>query len=274
MWERYDQKKLDAWFVEIAERASAVITVSEMVKKDLLRRVYIPEERIRVIYYGVSEEFRPISDAEALDAALSKYGLAGRRYLLYAGGAEQNKNLVALIDVFCNISKRTGMEDLYLVLAGRIDYLYRALIDKTRTLGMERKVIFAGYVNHDDLPFIYNGAEAFVLPSLVEGFGIPVLEAMACGVPVVTSKNIGAVEAVGDAAALFDPGDAKEMADSISAVLLDKNLRISLREKGLERVKKLSWSQSARQTLAVYEEAYNRRKRMGANSVLQKKEIL
>ena len=260
MWERYDQKKLDAWFVEIAERASAVITVSEMVKKDLLRRVYIPEERIRVIYYGVSEEFRPISDAEALDAALSKYGLAGRRYLLYAGGAEPNKNLIALIDLFCNISKRTGMEDLYLVLAGRIDDFYRALIDKTRTLGMERKVIFAGYVNHDDLPFIYNGAEAFVLPSLVEGFGIPVLEAMACGVPVVTSKNIGAVEAVGDAAALFDPKDTKEMADSISAVLFDKNLRISLREKGLERVKKLSWSQSAKQTLAVYEEAYNRRK--------------
>ena len=152
------------------------------------------------------------------------------------------------------------MEDLHLALAGKIDDFYRALINKTKTLGIERKVIYTGYVSHDDLPFIYNGAEAFVLPTLVEWFGIPVLEAMACGVPVVASKNTGAVEAVGGAAVLFDPEDAKEMADSISAVLRDKNLRISLREKGLGRVKKLSWRETARQTLVVYEEVYNRRK--------------
>ena len=260
IWERYNQKKLDAWFREISDRASAVIAVSEMVKKDLLRRVYIQEEKIRVIYYGVSDEFEPLNDTAAVNAVLSRYNLAGKRYLLYIGGAEPNKNLNRLIDVFCAISKNAGMQTLHLVLAGKIDNYYRALADKTRTLGIERKVIFTGYVSHDELPSIYNGAEAFVLPTLNEWFGIPVLEAIACGIPVVASKNTGAVEAVGDAAILFDPEDAKAMADSIGAVLRDKNLCISLRENGLRCVKKLSWRETARQTLAVYEEVYKRSK--------------
>ncbi len=258
IWEKYDRNKLDAWFREIAGRASIIIAVSEMVKKDLLRRVYVPEEKIRVIHHGVNEEFRPISDTKTIDATLSKYSLAGKRYLLYVGAAEPNKNLTALIDIFCNLSKKAGMEDLYLALAGKIDNFYRALIGKTGALGMERKVIFTDYVSHDDLPFIYNGAEAFVLPTLNEWFGIPVLEALACGTPVIVSKNTGAIEAVGDAVMLFDPLNAKEMADSIGAVLSDKSLRVSLRAKALERVKGLSWKETARRTLAVYEEIYHR----------------
>ena len=110
IWEKYDQNKLDAWFREIADKASIIIAVSEMAKKDLLRRVHIPEERIRVIYYGVSEEFKPINDARAVNAVLSKYHIAGKRYLLYAGGSEPNKNLAALIDVFCILSKNADRE--------------------------------------------------------------------------------------------------------------------------------------------------------------------
>ncbi|MCX5667351.1 MAG: glycosyltransferase family 1 protein [Candidatus Omnitrophica bacterium] len=256
IWEKCDRSKLDAWFREIARTASIIIAVSEMAKKDLLRRVHLPEEKIRVIHYGVSEEFRLISDTKAFDAVLSKYSLAGKRYLLYVGAAEPNKNLDRLIDLFCAISKKAGMKDLYLALAGKIDHFYRALISKAGALGMEGKVIFTDYVSHDDLPFIYNGAEAFVLPTLNEWFGIPVLEAMACGIPVIASKKTGAIEAVGDAVILFDPLDAKEMADSIGAVLSDKDLRVSLRNKALERVKGLSWKETARRTLAVYEEIY------------------
>ncbi len=131
IWEKYDRNKLDAWFREIARTASIIVAVSEMVKKDLLRRVYVPEEKIRVIHYGVSEEFRPISDTKALDAVLSKYSLAGKRYLLYVGAAEPNKNLNRLIDLFCAISKKAGIESLHLALAGKIDNFYRALINKT-----------------------------------------------------------------------------------------------------------------------------------------------
>lgn len=258
IWEKYDRDKLDAWFREIAGRASIIIAVSEMVKKDLLRRVYVPEDKIRIIHHGVNEEFRPMGDAKALDAILSKYSLAGKRYLLYVGAAEPNKNLDSLIDVFCNLSKKAGMDDLYLVLAGKVDSFYRALINKTVTLGMEKKVIFTDYVSHDGLPFIYNGAEAFILPTLNEWFGIPVLEALACGIPVIVSKNTGAIESVGDAVIPFDPLDTKKMADSIVAVLSDKGLRVSLREKALERIKRLSWRETARRTLAVYEEIYHR----------------
>ena len=259
--DRKKMEKLDAWFGKIADKASVIITVSEMVKKDLLRRVYIPEERIRVIYCGVGEEFRPIKDTGMINAALSKFGLSGRRYLLYVGAAEPNKNLEALIDVFCALSKNAGMEGLSLVLAGEIDGFYAKLIRKAEALRLAQKVIFTGYVSHDDLPFIYNGAEAFVLPTLIEWFGIPVLEAMACGIPVIASKNTGALEAVGDSAVLFDPADRKGMADSIAAVISNRDLRLSLREKGMERVKKMSWKETARQTLSVYEEVYSKRKR-------------
>jgi glycosyltransferase involved in cell wall biosynthesis len=271
IWPKYDSNKLDAWFRRMANEASIIIAVSKMVKEDLLRRVWVPEEKIRIIYYGVSEEFRPISDTKALDAALSKYGLAGKRYLLYAGAAEPNKNLARLIDVFCAISKSSGMENLYLVLAGKIDDYYRGLMKKTAALDAEKKIIFTDYVSHDDLPFMYSAAEAFVLPTLNEWFGIPVLEALACGTPVIASKNTGAIEAVGDVVITFDPLDAKEMADSIGAVLGDKGLRASLKERALGRVKGLSWKETARRTLAVYKEVHDNKNDDGHNFQSSKK---
>jgi len=258
IWESYDPKKINNWFWNTAREAKIIIMISEMAKEDFLRRVHVPEERIRVIYYGVNEEFRLLEDRKAVEAVLSKHGLAGKRYLLYVGGAEPNKNLSALISTFCQISKRADFEDVYLAFAGNIDNFYRGLIGEAARLGIERKIVSIGYVGHDKLPFIYNGAEAFVLPTLNEWFGIPVLEAMACGLPVITSKNTGAIEAVGDSVITFDPENKKEMADSISAVLRDKGLRLSLRDKGRERVKKLSWKETARKTLAVYEEVYNK----------------
>lgn len=255
IWKKYDQKKLDRWFREIANRASIIIAVSEMVKKDLLSRVYVPEERIMVIHYGVSGEFRPMDDKRAVNAVLSKYGLAGKRYLLYVGAAEPNKNLAALLDVFRGLVKNDGLEDVHLALAGNTSEDYRSLSDKAGALGLAQKVIFTGQIDHDDLPAVYNGAEAFVLPTIVEWFGIPVLEAMACGIPVAVSRNTGALEAVGDCAVLFDPRDPREMASSINEVLQNKSLRRSLAEKGIERVKYLSWKETARKTLAVYKEA-------------------
>jgi len=256
IWESYDPKKIDNWFLTTAREAKIIIMISEMAKKDFIRRVHVPEERIRVIYYGVSEEFRPIEDRRAVEKVLSKYNLAGKRYLLYVGGAEPNKNLFVLIRAFCETSKKPGLEDIYLALAGDIDSFYRNLMREAERLDIRRKTVFTGYVGHDDLPSLYNGAEAFILPTLNEWFGIPVLEAMACGLPVITSKNTGAVEAVGDSVVTFDPKDTKEMADSICAVLGDKELRLSLVGRGRKRVKKLSWKETARKTLAVYKETY------------------
>lgn len=265
LWKKYDRKKIekiDAWLRKIADKASVIITVSEMAKKHLMHLINVPGERIRVIYCGVNEKFRLINDPGMISTLLSKFGLAGRRYLLYVGGYEPNKNLEALLDVFCALSKNAGMDGLHLALVGEIDNFYRAaLIKKAEVLKIAQKVIFTDYISHDDLPFIYNGAEAFVLPTLIESFGIPVLEAMACGVPVITSKNTGVFEVVGDSVASFDPTDQKEMVDSIGAVLGNKSLCLSLRERALERVKGLSWEKTARQTLAVYEEVHKKRKR-------------
>jgi glycosyltransferase involved in cell wall biosynthesis len=263
IWKKYDQKKLDRWFREVADKASIVIAVSDMTKKDLLSRVYIPEERIRVIHYGVSGEFKPMDDKRAVNAVLSKYGLMGKQYLLYVGAAEPNKNLAVLLDVFSGLSKNDGLEDMHLTLAGNPSEDYRSLSDKAEALGLAQKVIFTGQIDHDDLPAIYNGAEAFILPTIVEWFGIPVLEAMACGIPVAVSKNTGALEAVGGCAVPFDPRDPREMAASISEVLQNKSLRCSLAEKGIERVKQLSWKETARKTLAAYCEAYDMRKERG-----------
>jgi glycosyltransferase involved in cell wall biosynthesis len=261
IWGAYDEKKLDGWFREAAASASIVIAVSEMVKKDLQQRVKIPDERIRVIHYGVSEEFKPMDDKPALGNRLAKYAIAGKKYMLYTGAAEPNKNLSMLLDVFCGLSKMSELADLCLVLAGPMNEPYRKLAEKTTALGIAQKVIFTGYVGHDDLPYLYNGAEAFVLPTLTEWFGIPVLEAMACGVPAAVSKNTGALDAAGDSVLTFDPRNAIDMSRCMREVILNGPLRERLKAKGLERVKGCSWSQTARKTLDAYKELYSAGKR-------------
>lgn len=256
IWGVYDEKKIDEWFREVASSASIIIAVSEMVKKDIQKRVRIADERIRVIHYGVSEEFKSMDDKSAVCNRLSKYGLAGKKYLLYAGAAEPNKNLPMLLEVFCGLSKMPDMTDLCLVLAGPMNELYHRLAENTTVLGIAQKVIFTDYVHHGDLPYLYNCAEAFVLPTLTEWFGIPVLEAMACGVPAAVSKNTGALEVAGDSVATFDPQNADDMARCLREVVLNEPLRERLKAKGLERVKGLSWSYTARKTLDTYKELY------------------
>lgn len=259
IWSAYDENRIDGWFRHVADTASMVIAVSKMVKDDLQRRVRIPDERIRIIPYGVSDEFRPISDQTELEKILSRYNVFGKRYLLYVGAAEPNKNLSTLVEAFSEISKRPGLDDVCLVMAGALDAFYHRLIDETRKK-IPGKAIFTGYVDHDDLPFLYSGASAFVLPTHVEWFGIPVLEAMACGTPVAASKNTGALDEVGDSVVSFDPADPKAMADSLHEILLNKDLRSSLRQKSLERVKGLSWKRTAGKTFEVYREAYRKRR--------------
>jgi len=261
LWHSFDPRKIEAWFVELAKRASIVITVSQIAKKDLMIRSSIPEEKIRIIHYGVSEDFLPVSDKRDVNKALSKYGLAGKRYVLYAGGAEPNKNLETLLNVFSNISKKDGMKDLHLVLAGKIDNFYHSLVGKVEALGMAQKVVFTDYIGHDDLPLIYNGAEVFISPAHVEPFGIPVLEAIACGVPTVVSTSTGALDVAGDSVISFDPKDPKSMTDALIAVLTNKDLRASLVAKGLERAKAMTWKEMARKTLAVYKEVHAKTKR-------------
>lgn len=251
---QYNLKEIDRWFRIIAKSAAKIIAVSRMVKDDLLNRIDIPEEKIRIIYYGVDEKFFLMPDSSLIDQALAVCGLTGKRYILYAGAAEKNKNLNGLLDAFRLIMNKPGIEDVHLVLAGSIDDNFKRLISRAKELGMEGRAVFPGYISHESLPFLYRGAEAFILPTFLEWFGIPVLEAMASGVSVVVSKNTGALEIVGDAAVTFDPYDARDIAAAIEKILRDRPLRQDLIAAGLKRVSGYSWKKAAEETLSVYKE--------------------
>lgn len=252
---KYNLKEIDRWFAVIARKASRIIAVSGMVKEDLLKRVDVAQEKIKIVYYGVDEIFIREPEPAIMDEVLIRYGLKGMKYVFYAGAAEKNKNLSGLIEAFIIIMNNPALKDVCLVLGGSIDDNFQRLIIKVRDMGIDKRVIFPGYISHDYLPCVYRGAIAFVLPTFKEWFGIPALEAMASGVPVVVSKNTGALEVVGDAAVTFDPYDARDMSAAISKALLDHSLRRNMIEKGLKIAGEFSWKRTAEETLAVYKEA-------------------
>lgn len=251
---RYNLKEIDRWFRIIAKSAARIIAVSAMVKDDLLKRVDVPEEKIKIIYYGVDERFRREPEPAIMDEVLIRYGLKGMSYIFYAGAAEKNKNLSGLIDAFGMIMNKPALEDIHLVLGGSIDDNFQRLILKVKDLGIDTRVIFPGYISHELLPYVYRGAQAFVLPTFREWFGIPVLEAMASGVPVAASKNTGALEVVGDAAVTFDPFDVRDIASALEKILTDHSLRQDLIEKGIRSSSGFRWKKTAEETLAVYRE--------------------
>lgn len=252
---RYNLKEIDRWFRIIAKSAARIIAVSAMVKDDLLKRVDVPQDKIRIVYYGVDERFRREPDPAIMDEVLIRYGLKGMRYIFYAGAAEKNKNLSGLIEAFRMIMNKPALEDIRLVLGGSIDENFQRLILKVRDLGIDKRVMFPGYISHDYLPYVYRGAQAFVLPTFREWFGIPVLEAMASGVPVAASKNTGALEVAKGAVITFDPFDTRDIADALAKILTDSSLRRDLIDKGIKIASGFSWKKTAEETLSVYKEA-------------------
>ena len=243
----YTYKDLKEWAKAVASSASIIIAVSRMAKENFLAYASFPEDKMRVIYLAADPIFMPIKDKEFLKAGLSRYGLGNKKYILYVGGGEKNKNLKTLLKAFSIINRN---HNLYLVLVGGIN----PATFKDELKGISDKVTFKAHVSHNDLVYLYNGARVFVLPTFYEWFGLPVIEAMACGTPVVCSKNTGALEVVGDAALTFDPENVEEMAVSIKTVLQDEGLQANLREKGFEKARHLSWEKTARATLRVYRE--------------------
>jgi len=229
-----------------------VIAVSRNTKEDIMKFLGLPEERIRVIYEGVDESFKVIEDRGAIDRVKGRYRIEGD-YLLFVGTLEPRKNLTRLIEAF-SILKRVGRFPYKLVLAGKKGWAIDGLFRKVEDPNIKGDVIFTGYVTPEDLPYLYNGAEIFVSPSLYEGFGLPVLEAMACGCPVVTSRVSSLPEITGDAAILINPEDVEEIADGIRMVLEDRNLRDNMIMRGLQRVKDFSWGKTAKETLRLYKE--------------------
>ena len=239
------------WSTRYNARAAAhLLADSEATRRDLVRRYGVPPEKITVAYPGYDERLAPVTDPAALAAVRARYGLTGP-YLLYLGTLHPRKNLSRLIQAFYNLQPATC--NLQLVLAGKKGWLYDDIFAQVRALGLTERVIFTGYVPDDDLPALLSGALAFVYPSLYEGFGFPVLEAMACGAPVVCSNVSSLPEVAGDAALLVDPLDTAALAAALARLVGDEGLRRELRERGFRQVRKFSWRRCAGQVLGVLE---------------------
>lgn len=241
-----------------ARQAVAVLADSQATKDDLVRAYGIDEGKIRVVYLGRDEALGPVRAVDELAAVRERYGIRGR-YLLYVGTLQPRKNLARVIEAFGRLAAAAEMADVQLVLAGRRGWLYDDLFALVARLGLAGRVLFPGYVADADLPALLSAALAFVFPSLYEGFGIPVLEAGACEVPVITSNTSSLPEVAGDAALLVDPHDVDAIAEAMYRLVTDPDLRAELIRRGRENVKRFSWEKCARETLAVLEEVGIRR---------------
>lgn len=231
-------------------RSDAVIAVSSFTKKEIMELLNIPEERIRVIHNGVSPIFRPIREREKIEEVKAKFGVEGP-YLLFVGNIEPKKNIETLIYAYRELRNSTSFK-YPLLIAGKKSWHFPAIWKLIQQHRMEKDIIFTDVINDDELACLYNGAELFVFPSLFEGFGIPVIEAMACGVTVVTSNRASIPEIADDAALLVDPMNVNDIAHAMYSMLRDDKLRASLRQKGIERAKLFSWEKAARETVSLY----------------------
>jgi glycosyltransferase involved in cell wall biosynthesis len=233
-----------------AKRATRVMTVSESSKRDILRYVDIPPEKIDVIYNSYDERFGIEPNEEAVARVRERYQLHDR-FVLYAGNVKPHKNLERLIEAF-HLVRNRGLDQLKLVLIGDDISRYSALRRAVHRHQLHKYVRFLGYLPEETLAVMYRLAGVFVFPSLYEGFGLPPLEAMASGTPVVTSNVSSLPEVAGDAAVLVDPYDAHAIADGIHRVLTDERLRDDLRRRGLARAKQFSWESSVRRVREIY----------------------
>jgi glycosyltransferase involved in cell wall biosynthesis len=233
-----------------ARRASRVLTVSESSKKDILRFVDTTPDKIDVIYNAYDERFTVEPREEEVVRVRERYQLHDE-FVMYAGNVKPHKNLERLIEAFDLVRKR-GLDHLKLVLIGDDISKYTALRRAVHQHQLHKYVRFLGYLPEETLAVMYRLAGVFVFPSLYEGFGLPPLEAMASGTPVVTSNVSSLPEVAGDAAVLVDPYDAQAIADGIYRVLTDETLRHDLRKRGVARAGQFSWEQSVRRVHKIY----------------------
>jgi glycosyltransferase involved in cell wall biosynthesis len=233
-----------------ARRARKVITVSGFSAGEIQAIYNIAPERIVVIPNAVSSEFQELPDTAALEEFQRRVSLPTEKFILFVGGADPRKNHAVLLRAYASCPAR--LKQYSLVMVGHPVHRFGDIRRTARTLGVEDRVICPGILPASELRVLYGHAALFVFPSLYEGFGMPVLEAMACGAPVITSNSTALPEVAGDAAVLVNPDDPEALARAMLRVLEDSALRAGLIAKGRERVKRFTWQEAARRTLAVY----------------------
>lgn len=230
--------------------ADRIIAVSHYTKRQLVEHYHTDETKIDVIYEAVDKRYQRVKDKKIIDKVKEKYHI-DKPYIIYVGNLRTHKNLVRLVEAFCSIFTRN--RNLQLVLVGKPDRKYPDIAEAVVRHHLQKAVIMPGFVPEDDLPALFSGAELATLPSLLEGFGLPPLEAMSCGCPFVSSNSSCLPEVAGDGALYYDPFSIVDIADKITKVLKDESIRKVLVEAGRKRVQEFSWDKTAEETLALYE---------------------
>lgn len=238
-------------FRSTVHKAKKVITISENSKKDLMKLVGTAEEKIQIIYQGVGSEFKKMP-ANEVQKSLNTLKIKDP-FFLYTGVWRSHKNIPNMIKAFNKIKKHPECKNLKLVMTGNENPLYPEIKETIQECSLVNDVIFTGLVPEKDLLALYNAAEIYIFPSFYEGFGLPPLEAMACGTPVAASKTSSIPEIAGkDNAVFFDPENYEEMAKKIYTLYKDKELQQKLIKRGFERIKKFDWKKTANETLNLY----------------------
>lgn len=246
LWHRFVNPKKQA------EEAYKIITVSESTKNDLIGLYGISPNKVKTIYSGVDDKFRPIFRGDVrLGRIKQKYFLPDF-FILYFGAVEPRKNIIGLIKAFEKLKNKNKDRDtgsLKLVIAGIKGWLYNEIIETARESKYCRDIVFTGFIENFDKPYIYNLAKVFVYPSFYEGFGFPPLEAMACGVPTITSNTSSLPEIVGDGAIMVDPYNIDEITEAMDLCLTNENLRLELVKRGVAQAGNFLWEKAAKETL-------------------------
>jgi glycosyltransferase involved in cell wall biosynthesis len=260
-------KDWDNWIQEMRKRVSSavknadsIITNSRHTRHSLINLFHINPEKVHTVYLGCSPRFRQCEEKVKIQQITEKLGI-DERYFLYVGQMDPFKNILRLIDAFYRIKHESVVASYKLVFitpTPKDCWFHQIVSQKIKRLSLEKDIISIHNLPDIDLPYVYGGAEALLLPSLYEGFGLPPLEAMACGIPAVVS-DVGALpEVVGDSALLVNPYSTTSIAEGIHRIVSDRKLQEELTQLGLERAKRFSWEKAARETIEVYKEAANR----------------
>ncbi len=240
----------------IKNKIDIIIADSQNTKSDCMRLLKVHEEKIKVIYLAADKIYKPLDDkrGKIMEELRRTYNI-NSNFILYVGTLEKRKNIPNLIKAFYKLKKR-GINPK-LVVVGKKGWKYNEIFETMENLNLQKDIIFTGYVPKEDLVKFYNLADVFIYPSLYEGFGLPPLESVACGTPVIASNTSSLPEVVGDAGIMVNPYDVDELVDKMYEVLTNDGLRDELSKKGLERAKLFSWEKTAKETWNVYEVMYH-----------------